>query len=399
MITFTLEALSSAVDPYPLYRELRDQSPAHLYEGAERSVWLLTRYEDVSLALNDWQRFSSADSMAHMRPAPGARDTRHGAQLITTDPPYHDQLRAIVKRQFAARHVESLKDAIAREVEARIASLESRQTLDVAKELAWPVAVNTISEIIGIPAPDRQDLLGLYQELEYLHEPVSSATELAGYGAYFEQLAAARSRRPQDDLMSHLMVAAASGDVSRADAVMLCKDLFEGGIDVPANLVANALLALGRDPAQRSYFTDAIAADDLAVRRAIEELVRFDTPIQMIPRVVTEPLTIHGQSIPRGATVLLMLGAANRDERRFPDPDVLDLARPPLRNVAFGAGVHFCIGAPLARLIARLTLPRFLRAVPDYTVVTPVQRPTGSHVMRALVNLEVTVAAGSAVTI
>ena len=186
------------------------------------------------------------------------------------------------------------------------------------------------------------------------------------------------------------MQAVARDDLCRSDALVLCKDLFEGGVDVPANLMANAVLALADHPDQRAYLVDR-SVDRTRIRLGVEELARFDSPIQCIPRVSTTSVNRHDVLIPRGATVLLLLGSANRDERRFPDPDELDVTRPRSRNLAFGAGVHFCVGAPLARLEASLALPKLLSALPGYEVIPPVKRPRGDPVMRALLNLEVAV--------
>ena len=159
-------------------------------------------------------------------------------------------------------------------------------------------------------------------------------------------------------------------------------------MDVPANLMANAVLALADHPDQRAYLVDR-RTEMAQIRLGVEELARFDCPIQSLPRIATTSVTRHDVLIPRGATVLLLLGAANRDERRFSNPDTLDVASPRRRNLAFGAGIHFCVGAPLARLEASLALPALFSAIPDYEVIPPVERPRGDPVMRALLSLEV----------
>jgi cytochrome P450 len=379
-------------DPYPLYRRLRDEFPVYRWQDGERSLWILSRYDDVNEALGDWRTFSSVDSMSDRRPAPGARGAADGHQLITSDPPHHDDLRRVVREYFSPKAIQPLEGKIEREVGLRLPGLRSRETIDVAGDFAWPMTLAIISDIIGIPEEDRSDVLSWYQTAEYSEAADRSAQALSSYTDYFDQLGSERLARPRDDLISHLMKAVARADVSRPDALLLCKDLFEGGVDVPANLIANAVLALADHPHQRAYLADG----DLArVRVGIEELARFDSPIQSIPRVTSDSIRRRGVVIPRGAIVLLMLGAANRDERRFADPDALDVSRPATRNVAFGAGVHFCIGAPLARLQARVALPELFAAIPDYEVVAPVERPR-SEVMRALLNLELAVPAGKA---
>jgi cytochrome P450 len=184
------------------------------------------------------------------------------------------------------------------------------------------------------------------------------------------------------------MRSVAAGDLEPAEATLLCKELFEGGVDVPANLIANAIVALVQRPEQRALLADD-SADEARLRDAVEELARYDCPIQYLPRRTTAEFARHDTVIPAGASVLLMLGSANRDERRFSAPDVLDVTRPSLRNVAFGAGIHFCIGAPLARLETRLAVPALLRALGDLVLDGPAVRPTGSVLMRAFLNLRV----------
>ncbi len=392
IMSFDPNTICSEEDPYPLYRRLRDDFPVHHWHDREQSLWLLSRYDDVNEALGDWRTFSSVDSMSSRRPAPGARGAPHGHQLITTDPPYHDDLRRVVREYFSPKAVQTLEGKIKREVVTRLPRLRSQETIDAAADFAWPMTLAIISDIVGIPQDDRSDVLSWYQSAEYSEAADGSAHALSNYTDYFDELGSERLSRPCDDLMSHLMKAVARGEASRPDALMLCKDLFEGGVDVPANMIANAVLALADHPHQRAYLADG---DGARVRLGVEELARFDSPIQSIPRVTTSSVSRRGVVIPPGATVLLMLGAANRDERRFADPDTLDVSRPATRNVAFGAGIHFCIGAPLARLEARFALPELFSAVLDYEVVGPVERPR-SAVMRALLNLELALPAGRA---
>lgn len=385
-MTFDLNSLNSDENPYPVYRRLRDQSPVHRCREGDQWVWLLSRYEDVNAALCDWRTFSSVDSMANLRSAPGARSA-DGEQLITTDPPFHDRLRRVVRDYFSPKRIQSLEARITSEAVSRMAPLLSRSSVDVATDFAWPLALTIISEVIGIPEDWRSVVLSWYVDLEYRALTDVSAEEQSKYTNYFQDLGAQRLSEPRDDLMSELMRAVTRGEITRPDAVMLCKDLFEGGVDVPANLLANSMLALAERPDQRAYLADS-ESDVGRLRLGIEELARFDPPIQRIPRLTTTDVTIHETLIPEGEIVLLLLGSANHDERRFAEPETLDVARPPTRNVAFGAGVHFCIGAPLARLEARIALSELLSALPDYDLVTPVQRPRASHVMRALLNLE-----------
>jgi cytochrome P450 len=324
--------------------------------------------------------------MGQMRSAPGARGPIRGAQLITTDPPLHDDLRRAVREYFAPRRIRTLDGLIADHTTACLARAQSQPTFDVAQDFAWPLTLGLISDMLGIPDGDRSMVLSAYHELEYSEGAERLTEKLSGYSEYFDELAARRQAEPRDDLISKLMAAVARGELTRADALMLCKDLFEGGVDVPANLIANSLLTLAALPGQRAQMT---AGESARVRLGVEELARYDPPIQYVPRIAASAVTLHGVEVPQGATVLLALGAANRDERRFADPDTLDLERPAVRNNAFGAGIHFCIGAPLARLVASLALPPLLGALGEYEVAKLPARPRGSAVMRGFLSLEV----------
>jgi cytochrome P450 len=347
----------------------------------------MSRYDDVSDALADWRTFSSVGSMSCDRSGPGERSRGGGEKLITTDPPYHDGLRRVVREHLSPNAVRGLEETIAREAATRLSSLAFDDTLDVAGDFAWPLALAVVSEIVGIPKSDRPALLSWYQRAEYLDTGDRAANARARYDNYFDELGSERRMRPRGDLMSHLMHAVARGDISRPDAMVLCQDLVEGGLDVPANLIANAVLTLAKHPDQRARL---IHGDEAQIRLGVEELARYESPIQSIPRVTATAVSCRDTSIPRGAKVLLMLGSANRDERRFDNPDILDVSRPAMRNLAFGSGVHFCIGAPLARLEARMVLPGLLAALADYEIVPPVERPH-SPVMRALLHLNVAV--------
>jgi cytochrome P450 len=387
---FDPNTITFAADPYPQYRRLRDESPVYHYSGHGPEAWILSRYEDVSRALDDWQTFSSVNSMTERHPAPGARGTTDGDQLITTDPPLHDRLREIVREHLSPKAIRALEPEIEHEVLTHLRGLAARDTVDIACDFAWAVSLAVISSIIGIPADDRRALLAWYQAAEYSKDKDLADAALSQYTSYFEELACDRSRTPNGDLLTAIMQAVAQEEVSRPDGLMLAKDIFEGGADVPANLIGNAVLALRREPSQRALVADD-QTDAARVRLAVEEVARYDAPIQALPRRATRTITMHGVQIPKDGLVLLLLGSANRDERRFADPDTVDVTRPAARNVAFGSGVHFCIGGPLARLEARIALPRLFAAIPEYQVEEPIERPP-SQVMRAILRLPLRIA-------
>ena len=372
---------SFADDPYPAYRRLRDQTPVYISPTSSGDLYVLSRHEDVHSALNDWARFSSVSPDC----SPSAT---HGNQLIQTDPPYHDRLRALVKQPFSPRRIKGLTETVRTAAASLVRRVPETDTLDIAAEFAWPLTVKIASDLVGVPEADRASVLSWYIDYRYSGEPSSAAGSLLCYREYFDDLASRRLARPETDLVSELMQAHQLGLISRGDAVVMAIDLFEGAIDVPANLLGNAVVALVDRADQRAL----LSRDDLdptSLRVAVEELARFDAPIQHLPRCTSEPIRIHDTEIPAGSLVRLLLGSANRDERQHHDPDRLDLTRPPVRNVAFGAGVHFCIGAPLARLVTTVAIPELLSAIPDYRLALPVVRPRGDDSMRAILNLRI----------
>ncbi len=387
---FDPNTVSFEDDPYRVYRRLRDEFPVYHHDDGQRSLWILSRFDDVNTVLEDWTTFTSVNSTSNALDIPTLGGALEGRQLITTDPPYHDDLRRTVKDHFSPKRIQELEEQITAEVVTSLSRLESQRAFDIAGGFIWPLTLTIISDIIGIPESDRASVLAWYQELQYSEAGGRSPETRDRYTDYFDQLGSERLSHPRNDLMSDLMQAVERAELSRSDALVLCKDIFEGGVDVPANLMANAVLALADHPDQRAYLADP-RVDRARIRLGVEELARFDSPIQCIPRVSTTSVSLHGVVIPCGATVLLLLGSANRDARRFEDPDTLDVTRPRRRNLAFGAGIHFCVGAPLARLEASLALPKLLSALPRYEVMPPVERPRGDPVMRALLSLEVAV--------
>lgn len=381
-------AASLRDDPYTLYRMLRDEFPAYCDTSLGVPIWLLSRHDDVSEALADWQTYSSVQGTgAHANPF-AARNREGGVQMIESDPPLHDRLRDTAKARFSPRGVRELEELIRATATDLLADARRSVTFDVARDFAWPLNLRVAGEVIGIPEDDRTSVLGWYQDVIYSGSHERGMRAAIAYGDYFSALATERESDPRDDLISDLMRIAGEGLMQRADAVLLSMDLFEGCVDVPANLTGNGVHALASHPEQRAVLTDPML-DSAARRIAIEELARFDTPIQYLPRVTTRDVDIHGTTIPAGSRVRLVLAAANRDERHHADPDRLDLRRPPVRSVAFGVGVHFCIGAPLARLGVGIALPMALQAFPDYTLPAVCERPQGADIMRAFLTLPI----------
>jgi cytochrome P450/ferredoxin len=381
-------AASFLDDPYPLYGRLRDEHPVYCDTTRGHPIWLLSRYEDVNTALADWDTFSSVQ-IASLQSSPFAlRNREGGTQMIESDPPLHDALRETVKGRYSPKRVRELEDDFRDVAVELLHDVRPRARFDVARDFAWPLTLRITGDVIGIPEADRATILEWYLDVIYSGSHEIASRSAVAYGEYFSELASERLAAPRDDLLSDLMRCTAAGKIERADAVLLCMDLFEGGVDVPANLIGNSVIALTQHRDQRSLLTDPSVTPD-ALRIAVEEFARFDSPIQYLPRVTTRDVSMHGVTIPRGSRVRLLLGSANRDERQYHEPDRLDLARPPVRNVAFGVGVHFCIGAPLARLGVSIALRVLLPVISKYRIAGAVDRPRGADIMRAVLTLPV----------
>jgi cytochrome P450 len=361
-------------DPYPVYRQLRDEAP--LYHAADADLWALTRYDDVQAAAQDWATYSSTaggtgndvdDTYQLFLPA---------GDMAGVDPPIHTRLRAALRLAFSPSALRVRFEPIVRhKVNELIDRFVDAGGADFARDLARPVPGTTMFSWFGFPEPDHPQLLGWFADM--LERDVGSralpARSLAGRDClrdYIGAIAADRRVTRREDLMSFLVDAEAAGQISADELIGGSMLLFVAGITTTSGLISNSLLHLAAFPDQRRL----ICADPSLLPAAIEELVRFDAPIQALARTATRDVPIHGGVIPAGGQVALVWGSANRDERRWTDPDRLDVTRAPQRHVSFGDGIHHCLGAPLARLEARIVFEELFRRIPDYGVSGPVVR-------------------------
>jgi cytochrome P450 len=354
-------------DPYPTYRLLRDTMP--IYHNRERSIWVLSRFEDVQAAGRDWRSYSSAEGVDidESRIGPGS--------FLDDDPPRHDELRKVLHADFAPARLKSLEEKITAKVEELVAAMIARGRGDFAADFARRLPVYVMCELFGVPEADHDQLerwyFGMLERVpgqaEVSEGAVRAASEMR---AYILEAVAARQKTPRADLLSTIAAAHAAGRLSTEEVDGMSRLLLLAGIHTTASLLANSLLLLENDPDARKV----LALDPRRIPTAIEELLRYESPVQSGARVTTREVTIHDKVVPRGERILLLWASANRDERIFSDPDRLDLERPPLRNLAFGEGLHFCIGAPLARLEARIAFAHLFAHIPNYSVVGPVER-------------------------
>jgi cytochrome P450 family 130 len=340
---------ATQADPYPLYRRLREEYP--VYRQERLGFWALSRFTDVYDALRDEQLFCSSQGLTWDPRA--AEQAGVLPMMVTTDPPEHTKLRKLINRGFTPRRVTDLEPEIRRVVTTAIDSLGGRG--DLVRDLAVPLPTAIIGHFLGVPVADR----GRFHDWA---QAVVRGTSGAAYHAdhhqavrdlytYFLDLTERRRRAPGDDLLSGLCDAEIDGThLSSADVLGFCFNIVVGGIETTTNLITAGMVLLQESPAVRRR----LAADPTRIPQAIEEFLRLETPVQGLCRTTTRPVTLHGVTVPAGEKVLLLFGAANRDDREFAHPDRLDLDRGAERHLGFGFGAHYCIGAALARLMGRV---------------------------------------------
>ena len=369
-------------DLYEIYRGMRDDHP--VYHNERRDVWCLTRFDDVQAVARDWETFSNANGVDLDVPAQffGA------GNFLEEDPPRHDVLRKVVRPFFVPKEIAKLEAQIAKRVEQLAAQLAGAGRIDIAQDFAWALPIWAICRLIGVPPADDELVHGLVTKLETRRpgddapsEPMLSA--LRELRSYAEDLAEQKRRAPGEDLMSHLVAGEAEEAPRREEIPGMTVLLFAAGSETTAALLGNTLALL----AEHREAQDALRREpEKLIEAAIEETLRMDTPVQYLARQTTDSARVHDVEIPGGSDLLLIYGAANRDERHFERAETFDIERPSQRHLAFGEGIHFCLGAPLARLEARLAIPAFLRAVSSYEIETPAER-FSNHTIRGFLHL------------
>jgi hypothetical protein len=353
-------------DPYDSYAALLEAAP--VYHNEERDFFAISRFDDVQAAFRDWRTFSSGQGVTVDELL-----AITGPSMLTTDPPRHDGLRDVIKHVFRPRVIAALERAVRRIAEGLLVDVGPESEVDVVAVLARRLPVLVICDLLGFPAADAPTLkswgdaiLERVPDDDSTPKPAREAAALMR--AYFEEQIGARRRRGADgdDLVSVLLRGRVDGGPLTPDELIgHCFLLFIAGNATTAALIGNGTLVLAGYPDERAR----LVADPALGEQAVEELLRFESPVQNMARATTREVGLHGTTIPAGARVLLLIGAANRDPRSFPDPDRLDLGRRIRRHVAFGEGIHHCIGAPLARLEGRVALGSLVELYPDYEVV------------------------------
>jgi cytochrome P450 len=354
-------------DPYPTYARLREEAP--LYRNDELDFWALSRHGDVVAAFRDSATYSSADGVSIEPTATGPQAGRT-TSFLAMDPPRHGRMRALISRGFTPRRVLDLEPRILDLTRQHLEPALERGEFDFVTDFAGKLPMDVIAEMIGVPIADRTEVRRLADLLVHRDEGVydvpaagiEAAFELAGY---FESMVGERRRRRGDDLTSALVDAELDGErLGDDDIVSFLFLMVVAGNETTAKLLANAWYWAWRNPEQRAR----PFADPGRIGAWIEETLRYDPSSQMLARTATTDIDLHGGRIPAGGRVLLLVGSANRDPRVFPDPDRYDLDRDTADLVSFGVARHFCLGASLARLEARIALGELAARVADYDV-------------------------------
>lgn len=354
-------------NPYPMYQMVRQNQPVLFLEPMK--LWLVFGYDDVRTVLSDHARFSSQYGQMQMQGASASDQARLGQGLITTDPPRHTQLRSLINRAFTPRAVAALEPRITAIADELLGKVAGTGAIDLIQDFAYPLPVIVIAELLGVPAEDRDRFKHWSDEVVASADAIFGASDTAETRqantemyTYFRNIIAQRRTEPRDDLISALLAAEIEGErLSEADVLSLCWLLLVAGNETTTNLIGNAVLTLLEHPEALAQ----LRANPELLPTAIEEALRYRSPVQFMFRVTKTDVVLSGQTIPAGSFVVASIGSANRDEAKFPESERFDITRDPNPHLAFGQGIHFCLGAPLARLEARVALAAVLERLPE----------------------------------
>ena len=377
-------------DPVPAYRRLRESAP--IRRNRWQGSWVLSGYDDIAAVLRD-PRFSSDRTkllpFRMMRRASRSHPdfvNMLDRNLLMLDGEEHRRVRSLVSKAFTPRRVEALRPRIEAVVDELLDAVAAKGEMELVHDLAHPLPVIVIAELLGVPLEDRERFRVWSSEVVEILDVISGRDGLRpawrgaeGLAGYFRGLLAERRRAPKDDLLSAMLAAEEDGHaLDEADLLALCGLLLAAGHETTTNLIGNAVLALLRNPGERKRLQE----DPSLIPGAVDEFLRFDSPVQVTDRVITEDLEFRGQHFRRGQLAICLLGAANHDPARFPAPARLDVTRGDRGHLAFGLGPHVCLGAPLARLEAEIALTGLLRRFPSFTGPTEPPGRRASVVLR-----------------
>jgi cytochrome P450 len=360
-------------DPYPYYHALRTHAPARRMPDGSL---LLTRYEDIVPVYRDARLFSS-DKNKEFGPkfGPSPLLEHHTTSLIFNDPPLHTRVRRAIVGALSQRHIGAMEAGLVALVDRLLDAMAAKGTADLIEAFAGAIPVDIIGNLLRIPHVDRGPLREWSLAILGALEPVLTAEAaregnqaVRDFGAYLKQLIAQRRRAPGDpatDVLTRLLITDEGEEpLTETELLHQCIFLLNAGHETTTNLIGNALYALTALPPQRAR----LVAEPALIASAVEEFLRFDSPVQLGNRITTQPVVVGGVALPADGRITICIGGANRDPAQFPAPDTFDVAREPNRHLAFGFGIHTCAGLNLARLEGRIALARFLARFPRYAL-------------------------------
>ncbi len=392
-VTFNPMDPEFLANPYPMYHRLRAEDPVH---HSPLGFWVLTRYEDVVAALRD-PRLAKEAIAGFIAARFGAPVPQMGLSMLDRDPPDHTRLRSLVSKAFTPRVVETLRPHIQQIVNGLVDAVQDEGSMDLIEQFAYPLPVIVICEMLGVPVEDHErfkgwgldiarglDAILLPPDSDVGRRAVAGRHALAGY---FRALIAERRAAPRADMLSALIAAEEAGDkLSEDELLATCTLLLVAVHETTVNLIGNGTLALLRHPEQLRRLRE----NPGLIGTAVEELLRYDGPVQRTARIPSADVTIDGHTIANGEMVMPFIGAADRDPAQFPDPDRLDIGRTENRHIAFGWGIHFCLGAPLARVEGQIAINTLIQRLPALALATDRPEFRQSLTLRGLASLPVT---------
>ncbi|MEU6373454.1 cytochrome P450 [Streptomyces sp. NPDC046909] len=387
-------------DPYPAYADLRAKGRVHYYEPTDQ--WLVPHHADVSALLRErrlgrtYQHRFTHEDFGRTAP-PAAHEPFHTLNdhgMLDLEPPDHTRIRRLVSKAFTPRTVEQLKPYVAQLAGELVDGLVEKGGGDLLTDVAEPLPVAVIAEMLGIPEADRAplrpwsaDICGMY-ELNPPEDVAARAVRASvEFSDYLRALIAERREHPGDDLISGLIAAHDEGDrLTEQEMISTCVLLLNAGHEATVNATVNGWYALFRNPGE----LEKLRADHSLIPSAIEELMRYDTPLQLFERWVLDDIEIDGTTVPRGAEIAMLFGSANHDPAVFQAPERLDLTRKDNPHISFSAGIHYCIGAPLARIELAASMTALLEKAPTLRLAAEPERKP-NFVIRGLEGLGVEV--------
>lgn len=349
-------------NPLPQYDKLRRKDPVHRMRISDG--WILTRYEDIDMVLRDHRRFGNLGRDFGYLPY---------ISMLDLDPPEHTKVRGLVAHGFTLRAVNSLEPRIAKMVDELLDEVAGKPRFDLIQDIAFPLPITVIAELLGVPPEDRDQFREWSEVVALDVDPLLDSKQIRDVQRtveelfdYLEKIAEDRRRRPRDDLVTALVNAEEDGErLSREDLLINIVLVLVAGNETTRNLIGNGTLALLRNPDQLERLRD----DSSLLDSAIDEMLRYDSPVQLDSRIARESVEIGGKRIEPGQRVLCALGAANHDPEVFPDPERFDVGRSPRNHLSFGRGIHYCLGAPLAKLEARIAFAGLLSRFKSFRLV------------------------------